>query len=130
MLRNTYVAGSMEEAKRDAEAGIMSIFQYNDPYRGTQVFMNPGEEPRPDMKLSWDFLEPRALLVGSPAHIIERLEEHQEICNLDEILIGYHHVGVEQKKTLRNLELFATEVIPYFQKKQAVRENAEAAVKG
>ena len=117
VLRNTYIAGSMEEARRDAEAGIMSIFQYNDPYRGTQVFMNPGEEPEPGMKLSWDFLEPRALLVGSAEHVIERLEEHQEICGVDEILVGYHHIGVEQKKTLRNLELFATEVMPHFQKK-------------
>ena len=116
----------MEEAKRDAEAGLMSIFQYNDPYRGTQVFMNPGEEPKPDMKLSWDFLEPRALLVGSAEHIIERLEEHQEICGLDEILIGYDHMGVEHKKTMRNLELFATRVMPYFQKKADVKAREEA----
>ena len=114
VLRNTYVAGSMEEARRDAEAGIMKIFSYNDPYRGTQVFMNPGEERTPDTRLSWDFLEPRALLVGSAEHIIERLEELQEICGLDEILIGYDHTGVSQKKTLRNLELFATRVMPHF----------------
>ena len=118
VLRNTYVAGSMEEAKRDAEEGILSIFQYNDPYRGTQVFLNPGEEVDPDTKLSWDFLEPRALLVGSPEHIIERLEEHQEICGLDEILVGYAHHRVPQKKTLKNLELFATKVMPHFQKGQ------------
>jgi alkanesulfonate monooxygenase SsuD/methylene tetrahydromethanopterin reductase-like flavin-dependent oxidoreductase (luciferase family) len=118
VLRNTYVAGSMEEAKRDAEEGILSIFQYNDPYRGTQVFLNPGEKADPDTKLSWDFLEPRALLVGSPEHIIERLEEHQEICGLDEILVGYAHQRVSQKKTLKNLELFATKVMPHFQKKQ------------
>ena len=114
VLRNTYVAGSMEEARRDAEAGIMKIFSYNDPYRGTQVFLNPGEEPDPDTRLSWDFLEPRALLVGSAEHIIERLEELQEICGLDEILIGYDHNGVSQRKTLRNLELFATRVMPHF----------------
>jgi alkanesulfonate monooxygenase SsuD/methylene tetrahydromethanopterin reductase-like flavin-dependent oxidoreductase (luciferase family) len=118
VLRNTYVAGSMEEAKRDAEEGILSIFQYNDPYRGTQVFLNPGEEVDPGTKLSWDFLEPRALLVGSPEHIIERLEEHQEICGLDEILVGYAHHRVPQKKTLKNLELFATKVMPHFQKGQ------------
>jgi len=123
VLRNTYVAGSMEEARRDAEAGIMKIFSYNDPYRGTQVFLNPGEEPGPDTRLSWDFLEPRALLVGSAEHIIERLEELQEICGLDEILIGYDHNGVSQKKTLRNLELFATRVMPHF----ASDETAAAA---
>ena len=124
VLRNTYVADSMEQAKREAEAGIMSIFQYNDPYRGTQVFMNPGEKPEPGMKLSWDFLEPRALLVGSPAHIIERLEEQEEICPLDEYVIGYAHNGVSQKQTLRNLERFATEVIPHFEKREAQQRRA------
>ena len=78
------------------------------------------------MKLSWDFLEPRALLVGSPEHVIERLEEHQEICGLDEILVGYDHMGVAQSKTLRNLELFATKVMPYFQKKARDKAREEA----
>jgi alkanesulfonate monooxygenase SsuD/methylene tetrahydromethanopterin reductase-like flavin-dependent oxidoreductase (luciferase family) len=119
-----YVADSMETARREAEEGIMSIFQYNDPYRGTQVFMNPGEKPDPDAKLSWDFLEPRTLLVGSADHIIERLDEHEEICDLDEILIGYAHHRVPQKKTLKNLELFATRIIPHFEKR--ARANAAA----
>ena len=48
VMRNTYVAPTMEEAllspRRVAEEGIMSTFTYNDPFRGMQVFMNPGEE--------------------------------------------------------------------------------------
>lgn len=68
-----------------------------------------------DTKLDWDFLESRSLLVGSPAHITERLEEHREVCNPEEILIGYAHDGIDQKKTLRNIERFATEVMPHFQ---------------
>ncbi len=127
VLRNVYVAKSMEAARRDAEEGIMSIFQYNDPYRGTQVFMNPGEEPDADTKLSWDFLEPRALLVGSPEHIIERLEEHQDICDLDEILIGYAHHRVPQKKTLKNLEEFATKIMPHFAKRSRAAAEQDVA---
>ena len=88
--------------------------------------MNPGEKPEPGLKLSWDFLESRALLVGSPAHIIERLEEQEEICPLDEYLVGYAHNGVSQRNTLRNLERFATEVIPYFEKREAEQRRAAA----
>ena len=66
VMRSTYVASSMEDARRDAEAGIMSSFAFNDPFRGRQVFTNPGEELDPEAKLDWDFLEPRTLLVGSP----------------------------------------------------------------
>ena len=66
VMRSTYIASSMEEARRDAEEAIMSAFIFNDPFRGRQVFTNPGEELDPEVKLDWDFLEPRTLLVGSP----------------------------------------------------------------
>ena len=115
VMRGTYVASSMEEARRDAEAGMMSVFAHNQSMRGMQIFLNPGEEVGGDTKLDWDFLESRSLLVGSPAHITERLEEHREVCNPEEILIGYAHDGIDQKKTLRNIERFATEVMPHFQ---------------
>ena len=65
VMRSTYVASSMEEARRDAEQGIMSSFVFNDPFRGRQVFTNPDEVLDPDVNLDWDFLEPRTLLVGS-----------------------------------------------------------------
>ena len=79
-----------------------------------QIFLNPGERVGSDTKLDWNFLEPRSLLVGSPAHIVERLQEHREVCNPEEILIGYAHDGIDQRKTLRNIERFATEVMPHF----------------
>ena len=62
VMRSTYVASSMEQARRDAEEGIMSAFIFNDPFRGRQVFTNPGEVLVPEVKLDWDFLEPRTCL--------------------------------------------------------------------
>ena len=69
VMRPTYVAPSMEEARRDAEAGIMSAFIFNDPFRGRQVFTNPGEVLAADVNLDWDFLEPRTLLVDPPENV-------------------------------------------------------------
>ena len=114
IMRGTYVAGSMEEARRDAEAGMVSLFAHNQSMRGMQIFLDPGEEIDAGTRLDWDFLEPRSFLVGSPAHVVERLEEHREVCNPEEILIGYAHDGVDQRKTLRNIERFGTEVMPHF----------------
>jgi alkanesulfonate monooxygenase SsuD/methylene tetrahydromethanopterin reductase-like flavin-dependent oxidoreductase (luciferase family) len=74
VMRSTYVASSMEQARREAEAAIMSSFSYNDPFGGRQVFTNPGEELDPSVKLDWDFLEPRTLLVGSPDNVAERVQ--------------------------------------------------------
>ena len=114
VMRSTYVASSMEEARRDAEEGIMSSFIFNDPFRGRQVFTNPGEELAPDVKLDWDFLEPRTLLVGSPENVVERIQELREVCNLDYLLVEFTHMGIPLIKTLKNLETFATKVMPRF----------------
>ena len=114
VMRSTYVASSMEEARRDAEAGIMSAFIFNDPFRGRQVFTNPDEELAPDVKLDWDFLQSRTLLVGSPDNVAEQVQELQEVCNLDYLLVEFAHAGIPLNKTLRNLENFATRVMPRF----------------
>jgi alkanesulfonate monooxygenase SsuD/methylene tetrahydromethanopterin reductase-like flavin-dependent oxidoreductase (luciferase family) len=114
VMRSTYVASSMEEARREAEAGIMSAFIFNDPFRGRQVFTNPGETLGPEVGLDWDFLEPRTLLVGSPENVVERVQELQEVCHLDYLLVEFSHMGIPLSKTLRNLETFATKVMPRF----------------
>ena len=114
VMRSTYVAPSMEEARRDAESGIMSAFIFNDPFRGRQVFTNPGEDLDPEVKLDWDFLEPRTLLVGSPDNVAEKIQELQEVCNLGYLLVEFAHSGIPQRKILRNLENFATKVMPRF----------------
>ena len=119
VMRTTYVSSSMEQARRESEAGVMSGFIYNDPFRGRFVFTNPGEELDPETKLDWDFLEPRTLLVGSPENVIEKVHELQEVCNLDYLLVAYSHSGISLSKTLKNMETFATKVMPWFSKKEA-----------
>ena len=114
VMRSTYIASSMEEARREAEDGIMSAFIFNDPFRGRQVFTNPGETLDSDVKLDWDFLEPRTLLVGSPENVVEKIQELREVCNLDYLLVEFAHQGLPFNRTLRNLENFATKVMPRF----------------
>jgi alkanesulfonate monooxygenase SsuD/methylene tetrahydromethanopterin reductase-like flavin-dependent oxidoreductase (luciferase family) len=119
VLRNLYVAPTMEAARREAEAGILSAFVYNDPFRGRDGFPNPGEELRPDAKLDWDFLEPRTLLVGSPTHLAERVQELCEVCGLEYLLVEHAHPRIPQRLILRDLELFGTAVMPAFREPAA-----------
>ncbi len=127
LVRSAYIARTMEEARRVAGEGIVAPFAYNDPFRGLDIFLNPGEKQTPDMKLDWDFLEPRNLLVGPPDHVIERIEETREVTGIDHIIIGHDHPGVPQKKTLENLEMFATKVMPYFRDLEEKQADAVAA---
>ena len=114
VMRSTYVASSMEEARRDAGEGIMASFVFNDPFRGRQVFTNPDEVLDPGVKLDWDFLEPRTLLVGSPDNVTEKVQELKEVCHLEYLLVEFSHMGIPLGKTLKNLENFATKVMPRF----------------
>ena len=119
VMRSTYVASSMEQARKEAEAAIMSSFVYNDPFRGRQVFTNPEEELDPGVKLDWDFLEPRTLLVGSPDNVAEKVHELREVCNLDYLLVEFTHPGMPILRSLKNLEAFATKIMPRFTGGQA-----------
>ena len=114
VMRSMYVAPSMEQARRDAEEGIMSAFIFNDPFRGRQVFTNPGEVLADDVELDWDFLEPRSLLVGSPDDVVAKIEELRDVCQLDYLLVEFSHMGLPLRKSLQNLETFATKVMPRF----------------
>ncbi len=116
VMRSTYVSTSMEQARREAEAGIMSAFIFNDPFRGREVFTNPGEVLEPTVKLDWEFLEPRTLLVGSPENVVEKIEELREVCNLEYLLVEFAHAGIPLRRTLQNLESFGTRVMPRFTK--------------
>ena len=120
VMRTTYVSTSMEQARREGEAGVMSGFIYNDPFRGREVFTDPGEDLDPGTKMDWDFLEPRALLVGSPDNVIEKIHELQEVCNLDYLIVAYS--GIPLDKTLKNMETFATKVMPWFSKRDAKKK--------
>lgn len=125
VLRNMYVGESVAQVKRDMGPAIMEGFQYNDPFRGREVFANPGEQFAPEQQLDFDFLEPRTLLVGDPEHVAERIQELIDVCHLEHIAVGYGYTGMTQRDILKNLERFATKVMPHFTQTPA-REPATA----
>ena len=61
-----------------------------------------------------ELAQPRTLLVGSPDNVAEKVQELQEVCNLDYLLVEFTHPGIPLQRTLKNLENFATKVMPRF----------------
>ena len=45
---------------------------------------------------------------------MEKIQELREVCHLDHLLVEFSHMGIPLQKTLRNLENFATNVMPRF----------------
>ena len=45
---------------------------------------------------------------------MEKIHELQEVCHLEYLLVEFTHMGIPLQKTLKNLETFATKVMPRF----------------
>ena len=116
LLRDVYVAPTMEQARRDSEASIVASYGWILGRGGRQRVLFPGEELRDDMKLDFDFLFPRKLLlVGNPAYVIDNIHELKEKLNLEHLLIWCTHAALPHKQILKSIEMFAEHVMPEFQ---------------
>ena len=114
VLRNVYVAPTMEEARRDYEPALMRALRYRaaDPWRALRAHLDPGEEPAPGMRLDWNFLQGRSLIAGPPDFVAERIIELGELTGVRTLLAGIGTSGLEQRKLMRCLELLSERVIP------------------
>lgn len=112
VMRDCYVAETMEEARRDFEEAILTSYRWICHWRGLGNLMDPGEELPPDLELSYELLHERNLLVGTPDYVADKIRELQSELNLQYLLAWTMHPGMPQDKLLRSLRLFGTEVLP------------------
>jgi alkanesulfonate monooxygenase SsuD/methylene tetrahydromethanopterin reductase-like flavin-dependent oxidoreductase (luciferase family) len=114
VMRDVYVARSSEQARRDSEAAIMRSHQAILGKRGLANLLNPGEKLQPDMELTFDFVWPRSLLVGSPEFVTEKIQELREVLGLEHLIIWSSHAGLPHQKIMDSLSMFAEQVMPHF----------------
>ena len=121
IVRDMFVAETMEEAKKVAGEGIVNYMRWVCHWRGLGNHMNPGEElPETPGKLdllSYDFLHPRNLLFGTPDYVAEKIEELQSELNLQNLQVWSNFPGIPHENVMKSLRLFNDEVIPRFSKK-------------
>ncbi|UFJ40894.1 LLM class flavin-dependent oxidoreductase [Brevibacillus humidisoli] len=115
LVRDCYVAETMEEARRDAEAAVLHTYRWICHWRGLGNLLDPGEELKPGTELSYDFLHPRNLLFGTPDYVAEKIQELKEELNLKHLLLWTNHGSLSHEKIMRSTKLFAEEVMPRFQ---------------
>lgn len=118
IMRDTFVARTMEEARRIAEPHIMrSLNWYN--WRGPGIFLEPEEklseqrEAELKKELSYDFVHPRSLLIGTPEYVVERLHELQDELGVENVLINSSWGGMDHQDVMDSMRLFADEVLPH-----------------
>ena len=123
LVRDMYVADSMDEAREMAAEGILTYIRWIAHWRGLGNHMDPGEElPETPGKLdllSYDFLHPRNLLFGTPDYVAEKIEELQSELNLQHLQVWSNFPGMDHDVVMKSVRKFSEEVMPRFMKKAA-----------
>ncbi|MEE8545757.1 MAG: LLM class flavin-dependent oxidoreductase [Alphaproteobacteria bacterium] len=124
LLRDLYVADTMEQAKEEAGEAVINLYQYVCHWRGLGAMLDPGEALPPGGKLDpstpggrldalcYDWLHPRNLLYGSPDYVVEKIMELRQELNLEHLLLYPNPPGLAQDKVMGSLRLFNEQVLP------------------
>ena len=116
LVRDMFVAETMEEAKKLAGKHMVDYMRWVCHWRGLGNHMDPGEE-LPETKnkldlLDYEFLHKRNMLFGTPDYIIEKIKELQSELNLKNLLVWSNFPGVKHEDAMKSIKLFNEEVIP------------------
>jgi len=121
LVRDLFIADSMEEAKELAGEQMVDYMRWVCHWRGLGSHMDPGEElPKTKNKLdllSYDFLHKRNMLFGTPEYVIEKIEELKSELNLQNLQVWSNFPGVKHEHSMRSIKLFTEKVMPHFKNK-------------
>ena len=116
LVRDMFVAETMEEAEKMAGEHIINYMRWVCHWRGLGNHMDPGEE-LPETKnkldlLNYEFLHKRNLLFGTPDYVVNKIKELQSELNLQNLQVWSNFPGIDHDACMRSIRLFNNEVIP------------------
>lgn len=114
LVRDVFVADTMEEARAGFEEAVMNTYRWVCHWRGLSNLMEEGEELTDAHELSYDFLLGRNQLVGTPEYVSEKIAELRDELNVQDLFLWTTHPGLDHRKAMRSLELFSEKVMPQF----------------
>ena len=121
LVRDLFIADTMEEAKELAGEQMVNYMRWVCHWRGLGSHMDPGEElPKTEHKLdllSYEFLHKRNMLFGTAEYVIEKIEELKSELNLQNLQVWSNFPGVKHEHCMRSIKLFTEKVMPHFKSK-------------
>ena len=118
VLRDLFVADTMEEAEELAGEAILTYMRWVCHYRGLGNHRYPGEElPETDNPLdllSYEFLHPRNMLFGTPDYVGEKIQEMKDKLNLEMLLVWSSFPGMPHGAVMDSITMFTEQVMPQF----------------
>ena len=116
LVRDMFIADTMEEAEKLAGEHIVNYMRWVCHWRGLGNHMDPGEIlPETDHKLdllNYDFLHKRNLLFGTPEYVVNKINELKSELNLQNLQVWSNFPGVDHEACMRSIKLFTNEVMP------------------
>jgi len=116
LVRDMFIADTMEEAEKLAGEHIVNYMRWVCHWRGLGNHMDPGEElPQTDHKLdllNYNFLHKRNLLFGTPEYVVNKINELQSELNLQNLQVWSNFPGIDHEACMRSIKLFTDEVMP------------------
>ena len=116
LVRDMFIADTMEEAEKLAGEHIVNYMRWVCHWRGLGNHMDPGEElPQTDHKLdllNYDFLHKRNLLFGTPEYVVNKINELKSELNLQNLQVWSNFPGIDHEACMRSIKLFTNEVMP------------------
>jgi alkanesulfonate monooxygenase SsuD/methylene tetrahydromethanopterin reductase-like flavin-dependent oxidoreductase (luciferase family) len=123
LVRDMFVADSMDEARDKAAEGLLTYLRWIAHWRGLGNHMDPGEElPETPGKLdllTYEFLLPRNLLFGTPDYVSGKIEELRDELNLQHLQVWSNFPCMPQDDVMSSIRKFTEEVMPKFTDKRA-----------
>ena len=118
LVRDMFVADTMEEAKEKAGQHMVDYMKWVCHWRGLGNHMDPGEElPVTKGKLdllNYDFLHKRNMLFGTPEYVTEKIHELKSELNLQNLHVWSNFPGVKHEDSMKSIKLFTEKVMPNF----------------
>ena len=87
-------------------------------WRGPYIFLNPGEQLDPELnaaqteELTFDFVNERALLFGSPDDVVEKIVHLHLETGIEQVVFRCGWPGLAAEYTESSVRLLRDEVIP------------------
>ena len=116
LVRDMFIADTMEEAEKLAGEHIVNYMRWVCHWRGLGNHMDPDEIlPETDHKLdllNYDFLHKRNLLFGTPEYVVNKINELKSELNLQNLQVWSNFPGIDHEACMRSIKLFTNEVMP------------------
>jgi alkanesulfonate monooxygenase SsuD/methylene tetrahydromethanopterin reductase-like flavin-dependent oxidoreductase (luciferase family) len=122
VARAMYTAPTAKQARQDAE-GPFTWFRKTShavgapPGRRTALLPDNYERYRQrfaaEAAFDYDDMQDRVILFGSPDHVAERVDRLRR-SGADQLILFVNYGGIDSKKVMNSLELFASKVMPQF----------------